>query len=168
MIGRFLTLLLLLPLMGYGQGSDRARRESFQPSRNEDFFIRQLSVRQLYQSRAQSSESEIFIGQNGFNNRLGYANSGQDNTVRFNQNGGNNEIELNLSSNNSTVDLTQNGNNNELRLTDIADDGTTQIYSQTGDNNSLVQEGGLGLGAKGVSMRVEQSGGMRLTITHGN
>lgn len=167
MIGRFLGLLLLFPLLGFGQGSDRARREVFQSSRNEDFFIRQLSVRELYQSRTQSSQSEIFIGQNGFNNRLTYANSGQDNTVRFNQDGANNEMDLNLLSNNTTVGLTQNGNNNELRLTDIADDGTTHIYTQTGDNNSLIQEGGL-TGAKGVSMRVEQSGGMRLIITHGN
>lgn len=167
MVARFVGLILLLPLTGLAQGNDRARQEAFLPNRNEDFFIRQLSVRQLYQSRVQSSESEIFIGQNGFNNRLGYTNSGQDNTVRFNQNGNNNEMELNLLSNNTTVELNQNGNNNELRLTDVADDGTTHFYTQTGDNNSLLQEGGLP-GAKGVSMRVEQSGGMRLVITHGN
>lgn len=167
MIGRFLVLVLLVPTSVFGQGKDRVRQESFLPNRNEDFFIRQLSVRQLYQSRTQSSESEIFIGQNGFNNQLSYANSGQDNTVRFNQNGNNNDIELNLLSNNTTVDLNQNGNNNELRLTDVADDGTTHLYTQNGNNNSLIQEGGL-TGAKGVSMRVEQSGGMRLVITHGN
>ncbi len=162
---RIIWLALFLPLVGFSQIDARARRSS-QFNRNEDFFIQQLAVRSVFLSRVQSSESEIAIGQSGINNQIAYTNAGQNNAVRFGQNGNSNVLELELLGDNNDVTLQQNGNRNELRLTGLDVNGVTFSYTQSGNNNSLVQEETLR--GRGVSMQVEQFGGMRLIITHGN
>lgn len=108
-------------------------------------------------------KSEVSFSQQGNGNRIVHRNQGVNQTT-FNQVGDGNRVELNLTGNGNRYGINQLGNRNVLSLPDVQTSNVELQLIQRGDGNELVRAGTL---STGVSMRIEQTGGMRITIANG-
>jgi opacity protein-like surface antigen len=100
--------------------------------------------------------------QTGDYNNLNLNLSGSGNNVLTTQIGDMNKLNLDLDGSNSQYVLEQNGNSNQLLMKNIRSNGINFQSSQTGGANTLTLEGGS-MGSL-QSMKIEQSGGMKLII----
>lgn len=163
-------LTLLLPAFGFGQNTAPSSTPTDQERRqqsplyfsDQDFFLAQLNLRTRFNPSGGSSE--ISLNQSGGNNNLRYVDLGNSNNARLRQIGNNNELELQLLGNDNAYELSQLGNNNTLKIVEPRSNVGFSL-TQTGNGNVLEQT--FLPSGRGVPMQIEQSGGMRLIITHG-
>jgi len=159
----------LIPLLGYGQDqallTTSPTRDDFQSPifiANQSFYLAQFNLRSRF--NPSGGPSEITIDQSGVNNDLSYENLGSGNRARLRQAGNDNDLELRLLGDNNAYDISQLGNRNNFNVTEPRSNvGLT--LTQNGNGNSLEQT--FLPSGRGVEMRIEQSGGMRLIVTHG-
>ena len=107
---------------------------------------------------------ELTLVQTGQLNQLQYQETGRANAVRITQQGHNNGMDLDLTGNNNRYNFAQQGDNNLTRWQSSQDNGHLEVI-QRGNNNQLIQESSVL--ATGVSMRIEQTGGMRVLLKNG-
>lgn len=171
MAPRILLLLFLLPTLGFSQlriHFDRnlnLDRDASSPIRfrDQDLFLAQLLLRNS-QYNPSGGPSEIAITQAGANNRISYEDNGTSTSAYLGQNGSNNELDLRVYGDENSYSLQQNNNNNYLKITDFRNN---TAFGLTQNGNSTLEATFLP-GGRGVPMRIEQSGGMQLIVTHGN
>lgn len=108
--------------------------------------------------RAGSNASVI---QTGNQNTLNLSLSGNGNNVLTQQTGDGNVLNMDLVGTNSQYILTQDGNENKLQMNNITSTGVDVRVNQKDGKNNLTIEGGI---TSLESMKIEQSGGMRIII----
>jgi hypothetical protein len=106
---------------------------------------------------------EAIISQSGSGNNVNYRSAGQ-NKFQANQNGSGNEVNLDLSGGGNEFLFSQQGNNNKALLPNTMSSGKQFELNQTGNGNELTRDG-ASVGTLPMSMKIEQTGGMRLIIT---
>lgn len=159
----------LLPVLGYGQDqtllTTAPTRDDFQSPifiANQSLYLAQFNLKSKFNPGG--GPSEIAIEQSGVNNDLQYVNQGNANRARLRQIGTDNDLELRLLGDNNDYEISQLGNRNNFNVTEPRSNvGLT--LTQVGNGNSLEQS--YLPSGRGVEMRIEQSGGMRLIVTHG-
>jgi hypothetical protein len=112
--------------------------------------------------KANLRDADISIYQNGNSNNLHLDLKGIGNKITGRQNGNENTLNLRAKTMNSQYWLEQAGNGNVLSLTNITSNGINFQVNQAQNNNSLILDG-AGYGQL-PSLKIEQSGGMRLSI----
>lgn len=112
--------------------------------------------------KANFRDVDISIYQNGNSNNLYLDLKGTGNKITGRQNGNENTLGLSAKTVNSQYWLEQTGNGNILSLTNITSNGINFQVNQTQNYNSLTLDG-AGYGQL-PSLKIEQSGGMRLSI----
>lgn len=106
------------------------------------------------------SESGVTIFQSGHSNELNFMLKGTGNSATGLQIGNFNDMSLDMDAQNSRFYLEQYGNGNNIDLTNMNGNGINFELTQRQNNNSLVLDGGSHI----PSLKIEQSGGMQLTI----
>ena len=116
-------------------------------------------IRQIISS-GNTTESPILVTQLGHDNELSFKLTGPENKASGLQIGNYNALYLDVNARSSNYLLQQDGNYNNIELTNMTTDGINFELTQRQNNNSLVLDGGRSL----PSLKIEQSGGMQLTI----
>ncbi|MFN4145641.1 MAG: hypothetical protein ACK4GN_07440 [Runella sp.] len=119
---------------------------------------------------SQVTFSNVPISQNGFSIfQIGNSNTvsinalGQGIGVSVLQEGNANITDLTLSGTNGNVGLLQLGNNNTIQMSSEISQANLEVV-QMGDNNGLVSGGSVP--STIMPIRIEQSGGMQVSIVH--
>lgn len=109
--------------------------------------------------------SELTLVQTGQLNQLQYQETGRTNAVRITQQGHANALDIELTGSNNRYGFAQQGDNNLTQWRASQNNGQVDVL-QRGNNNQLIQEGSVV--AAGVSLRIEQTGGMRVLLRNGH
>ncbi|QHV96141.1 hypothetical protein [Spirosoma endbachense] len=112
-------------------------------------------------NRTGLTSSEITLVQTGQLNQLNYQETGRGNAVNLVQQGSNNVLDVAISGSDNRYSFVQQGDNNAAQWQSRQNNGQLEVI-QRGNNNQLMQDGSMP--AMGVSMRIEQNGGMQLLI----
>jgi hypothetical protein len=106
--------------------------------------------------------SNTNVTQTGNQNILNLNVTGNGNNIVTQQNGDLNTLNMDLNGSNSQYLLSQEGNGNKLQMDNIKSNGVDFRVSQKDGSNSLTLDGG---GFSPLqSMKIEQTGGMRIII----
>ncbi len=140
----YLLLFVALPLIGSAQS--------------------QVYFRQPTGNGSGLTTSELTLVQTGQLNQLQYQETGRANAVRITQQGHSNALDLDLTGSNNRYNFAQQGDNNLTQWRASQNNGQLEVV-QRGNNNQLIQESSTP--ATGVSMRIEQTGGMRVLLKNG-
>jgi hypothetical protein len=111
------------------------------------------------------SSQELTLLQSGQLNQLQYRQTGVNNRVSVRQLGTQNGLDLTISGSDNQYSIHQQGDRNVMQWGAIQQNGGQLDLSQRGNSNQLIREGSST--AAGVSMRIEQSGGMQMIIKNG-
>ncbi len=129
----------------------------FASAQSEVYFRQPTADRTM----AGLTSSEITLVQTGQLNQLQYRETGSRNAVSLLQHGTNNTLDVDMIGSDNRYSFAQQGDNNAAQWRSRQNNGQLDVL-QRGNNNQLVQDGGTF--APGVSMRIEQTGGMQLVI----
>lgn len=105
--------------------------------------------------------SEMMTFQRGIGNSQSLNPQRGENNIQLIQDGNFNAIDAQLMGENSRVQLIQQGNRNVLDVQNVQTTNNTLQVVQRGDGNQLVDHG---TGLLNRSIRIEQSGGMKLIV----
>ncbi|MBO0935283.1 hypothetical protein J2I47_01855 [Fibrella sp. HMF5335] len=130
-------------------------------AQSEVYFRQPVADRSL----AGLAASELTLVQTGQLNQLQVQQTGRANAIRITQHGQNNTLDLDLTGSNNRYAFAQQGDNNLTQWRASQNNGQVDVI-QRGNNNQLIQESS-GL-ATGVSLRIEQTGGMRVLLKNGH
>ena len=130
-------------------------------AQSEVFFNQPLAEK----TTGSRGSQELILIQTGRLNDVQYRETGSNNRVRVQQQGAQNSLDLDLSGNDNQYSIAQKGNQNRFQWGAVQQDGVQLDVSQRGNNNQLIREGSAM--AAGVPMRIEQTGGIQLTIRNG-
>jgi hypothetical protein len=108
---------------------------------------------------------ELILVQSGQLNQVQYRDQGVNNRVNIRQQGTQNEVNLDAMGNDNQYSVTQRGNRNLLEWGAVQQNNGQLDVLQRGNNNQLIREGSAT--ATGVSMQIEQTGGMKVIIRNG-
>ncbi|RYZ18856.1 MAG: hypothetical protein EOP49_49120 [Sphingobacteriales bacterium] len=131
-------------------------------SAQSEVFFNQPLAEKTTDSRG---SQELILIQTGQLNEVQYRETGSNNRVRVQQQGVQNSLDLDLSGNDNQYSIAQKGNQNRFQWGAVQQDGVQLEVSQRGNNNQLIREGSAT--AAGVPMRIEQTGGIQLSIRNG-
>ena len=143
------------------------------PSFSEAYWGGALSLtvmeRQAVLTGQTSQTDAVTLRQRGSGNEAYYRNAGggQTNRVALTQEGDNNRLSLTLNGGQNDYRLDQLGNANDLQLNGMRGDNVNLSVRQAGNGNGLVVADSAleGLGGTVGPIKIEQSGGMRVTVT---
>ena len=107
--------------------------------------------------------SDVSVIQTGNGNNSNLKLNGSGNVVNASQTGNSNMINMDFSGTNSKYVLDQDGNSNTINLDNITSTGINFKVIQKTNSNGLTING-VGTGAL-PSLKIEQSGGMKINIT---
>lgn len=130
-------------------------------AQSEVFFNQPLAEK----TDGSRGSQELILIQTGQLNDVQYRETGSNNRVRVQQQGAQNSLDLDLSGDDNQYSIAQKGNQNRFQWGAVQQDGVQLEVSQRGNNNQLIREGSATAG--GVVMRIEQTGGIQLSIRNG-
>jgi len=157
---KIVVLLILTATVSFAQRIQENQGSGSLPGNNipsSEAFIRQVGG----SAPGNSTGSEISIFQKGDLNTLNFNIKGTGNSITGRQNGDGNTLSLTTKTNNSNFWLEQNGNYNKLDLGNITGNDIRFQVFQSQHNNSLSLDG---LNTTLPAMKIEQSGGMQISI----
>jgi hypothetical protein len=108
-------------------------------------------------------QNDYYVIQNGNGNNFNLNINGSGAVVSGYQQGTGNNMDLNLSGNNGELNLSQVGSGNSLLLSNNINQSNLEV-TQLGNNNGLVSSGTITPTV--LPLKIEQSGGMQISITH--
>lgn len=120
-----------------------------------------VGTRDFLNSAASVQQNQTTTLQRGTGNQVFLNPQQGENDIRLIQNGNFNAIDAQLLGENSRVQLFQQGDRNILDIRNVQTTNNTLQVMQRGDNNELVD---YGSGLLNRSIRIEQSGGMKLIV----
>lgn len=130
-------------------------------AQSEVYFRQPVADRNL----AGLTSGEITLVQTGQLNQVRVQQTGADNSVRLSQQGISNTLDVAVSGTGNRYDFAQQGDGNVAQWRAGQQNNGQLDVLQRGNNNQLIQEGSVP--AAGVSMRIEQTGGMQLLLKTG-
>lgn len=120
-----------------------------------------VGTRDFMNSAASVQQNQTTTLQRGTGNQVFLNPQQGESDIRLIQNGNFNAIDAQLLGENSRVQLFQQGDRNILDIRNVQTTNNTLQVMQRGDNNELVD---YGSGLLNRSIRIEQSGGMKLIV----
>lgn len=112
---------------------------------------------------------QVTLQQRGSGNQARYQNTGggQGNRATLTQEGDDNRLSLSVNGSRNEYLLEQRGNANDLQLNGLRGDNLNLSVRQAGNHNGLTLSSDAleGVGGAVGPIRIEQSGGMRVTVT---
>lgn len=118
--------------------------------------------------QAFEAADQVTLRQRGSGNQASYQHSGgRGNRVTMTQEGDDNRLHLSVDGSQNEYWLEQRGNANDLQLNGLRGDGLNLSVRQAGNHNGLTLSRDALEGTVGTvgPIRIEQSGGMRVTVT---
>lgn len=148
---------LALLLSGYGVYSQQLSSSSelalsLQPN---------LAMQKVLATASSVRVEEISGFQSGYANTQQLTSVGENKQLNFIQEGNLNLIDMQMMGGNAKFQIIQQGNSNSLRLHNIQTRNNSLEVIQRGNGNQLIDSGS---GLMSRSIRIEQTGGMKLYI----
>ena len=128
-----------------------------------DAAVGQLNLDQSAFLADLSQKEGVSLYVNGSFNNITVSNQGTNSKVRAVQNGSRNAMNINAAGNDNKLSLSQNGDNNNLNMMLLFGDGLQMQVQQMGNSNGITSVGTPSVYA--TPIRIEQSGGMQISIT---
>ncbi|MDF7822195.1 hypothetical protein P1X15_31565 [Runella sp. MFBS21] len=159
----FLSLVFALPILAQAQ-SEASWSDFIKNNTPTDKQTAVLGLNQLGSvPSTPAAQNEFHILQNGNNNNFSVSTSGTGSIINTYQQGSGNNMDVNLVGSNGGASLTQVGSGNSLLLSNNINQSNLEV-TQIGNNNGLISSGTITPTI--LPLKIEQSGGMQISITH--